>query len=201
MKVLIACEESQIECIEFRKLGHECFSCDIQDCSGEHPEWHIKDDVRNHLDCDWDLIIAHPPCTYLCIGSAVRLYPNGLLDHNRYLKGLAAKDFFRLFLFNKCKHIAIENPVPLSVFHLPCPDQIIQPYMFGDPYSKKTCLWLKGLPQLLPNVFFENDFEPWVYARATYHRNAHSAKDRSKSFPGIARAMARQWSDYILNTM
>ena len=139
MKVLIACEESQRVCIEFRKMGAEAYSADIQECSGGHPEWHIKGDVIKVLYDDWDLIIAHPPCTYLSCAGSRHLYPADIgFDYDRYKKGLAAKDFFMQFYNHPCKHIAIENPVPITQFNLPEYTQIIQPYMFGEPYQKKN---------------------------------------------------------------
>lgn len=188
MKVLIACEESQTECIAFRNLGIEAYSCDIQPCSGGHPEWHIKDDVRNYLDRDWDLIIAHPPCTYLCKVSAVALSKNP----KRYELLSDARDFFNIFMSLPHKHICVENPIPLKVANLPHWTQLIHPYMFGEPYSKEICLWLKGLPDLVPNVFFNN-------IHRSYHDTVSGSKKRSKSFQSIANAMAVQWSDYILN--
>lgn len=196
MRVLIACEESQTVCKEFRRLGHDAYSCDILPCSGGYPEWHIQEDVRNILYYGWDLIIAHPPCTYLCIGSAVRMFPGGVRDEDRYKLAMQGKEFFNLFYnFERCKHIAIENPIPLHCVGLPKPDQIIQPYMFGEPFSKKTCLWLKGLPQLLPNPFFVPNFKPYVSRRG--NPGASSARDRSLTFQGIAHAMAIQWSEFM----
>lgn len=167
MKVLVACEESQRVCMAFRAKGHEAYSADIQDCSGGHPEWHIKGDVLEILNgncffltCDhevheisgnWDLIIAHPPCTYLSNAGACRLYPKkGLIDAVRLEKGLDAKEFFLKFLNAVCEKICIENPVPSRIYRLPKPTQSIQPYEYGHPYTKKTYLWLRGLPKLKP---------------------------------------------------
>lgn len=140
MKVLVACEESQAVCKAFRELGHEAYSCDIQECSGGHPEWHIQGDVLPLLKEKWDLIIAHPPCTYLTNAGARWLWAGGELNTVRYAQGLEAKDFFMQFYNADCPRVAIENPVPSSIFELPECTQIIQPYEFGHPYSKKTCL-------------------------------------------------------------
>lgn len=222
MKVLVACEESQEVCKAFREKGHEAYSCDIQDCSGGHPEWHIKGDVLPLLNgnCDfwtidkdgrgvsmhqiygkWDMIIAFPPCTYLSNAGACRLYPKkGQLDNERYLKGLEAKEFFMRFYNADCPRIAIENPVSSRIFEMPPHSQEIQPYMFGHPYTKKTRLWLRGLPQLVPTDLV-NPIGPYVPAgtgrkdRSKYGsaKRGEDAKNRSKTFPGIAKAMAEQW--------
>jgi hypothetical protein len=175
MRVLVACEESQRVCTEFRKRGHEAYSCDIVPCTGGHPEWHVCADVlpiingqckittmdgsEHDIDSSWDLIIAHPPCTYLTNGGAVRMFRRETKQYGVYGKfqmvnvdrlklGILARDFFMAIYNADCKAIAIENPVPMSIDMLPKYQQIIQPYMFGDPYSKKTCLWLKGLRPL-----------------------------------------------------
>lgn len=230
MNVLIACEESQRVCTAFRERGHNAFSCDIQPCSGGHPEWHIMGDVLKFLnpwicwlpgevygdgiqfatmdgkshfipDC-WDLIIAHPPCTYLSNAGARWLYAGGKLNEERYRKGLEGKAFFMAMLNAKCDKIAVENPIPSSVYELPEYTQIIQPYEHGEPWSKKTCLWLQGLAPLQPTDIIE-DYKPYCtsgsyssthdpkYRGAS--RKGGSAKSRSKTFPGIARAMADQW--------
>lgn len=163
MKILVACEESQAVTKELRTLGHEAYSCDIIECSGGHPEWHIMQDVIPLLDgnCSfktmdavehtvpdkWDMIIAFPPCTYLSNAGACRLYPHkGQIDMERYKKGLEAKEFFLKFLNANCDRIAVENPVSSKVFDMPKHTQEIQPYMFGHPFTKKTRLWLRGLP-------------------------------------------------------
>lgn len=202
MKVLVACEESQEVCEAFRALGHEAYSCDIQECSGGHPEWHIQCDALELLKMRWDLIIAHPPCTYLTNAGARWLYAGGKLNDERYAKGLKAKAFFEEFLNADCGKIAVENPVPSAGFGMPKYTQVIQPYEYGHPYSKKTCLWLKGLPALKPTDIVR-DYKPFVssgsytkthdpkYKGAS--RKGGSAKARSKTFPGIARAMAEQW--------
>lgn len=192
MRVLVACEESQRVCISFRELGHEAYSCDIQECSGGHPEWHIQDDVLNHLE-GWDLIIAHPPCTYLSNAGASCLFKDGKLNDERYQKGLLGKEFF-LKLYNApCSKICIENPVPSKIYKLPKYTQIIEPYYFGEKYKKKTCLWLKGLPPLVPTKIVNN---PIPTNNAIWFNNGSKEerqKVRSKTFWGIARAMAYQW--------
>lgn len=206
MRVLVACEESQEVCKAFRALGHEAYSCDIQECSGGHPEWHIQGDVLPLLNEKWDLIIAHPPCTYLSNAGARWLYAGGKLNQDRYKKGLEGKEFFLKFLNANCGHVAIENPIPSSVYDLPQYTQVIQPYEFGEPWSKKTCLWLKGLPPLQPTEII-SDHKPFC-SSGSYSKNhdpkykgasrkGGSAKSRSKTFSGIAKAMAEQWSKYI----
>lgn len=206
MKVLIACEESQRVCIEFRKLGHEAYSCDIQECSGGHPEWHIKGDaIETLFSQKWDLVIAHPPCTYLSNAGACRLYPRtGEIDKDRYIKGLKGKEFFMAFWWygKNGGRIAIENPIPSKVFELPEKSQVIQPYEYGDPYTKKTYLWLFNLPELQPTNIVE-ERRPYVCGNAeiwkkqaangVVYGKEKSAKHRSKTFPGIAKAMAEQW--------
>ena len=223
MKILVACEESQAVTIELRRLGHEAYSCDIQECSGGHPEWHIKDDVLPLLngDCEfntkdgerhsiagrWDMIIAFPPCTYLSNAGACRLYPKkGQLDMERYQKGLQAKSFFLRFLNADCPRVAVENPVSSSVFEMPRHTQEIQPYQFNDdgthPYTKKTRLWIRGLPILIPTTPDCNPVGPYVPAgtgrknREKYGaaKRGEDAKNRAKTFSGIARAMAEQWA-------
>lgn len=202
LKVLVACEESQTVCKAFRKLGHEAYSCDIQDCSGGHPEWHLKQDVLPLLHEHWDLIIAHPPCTYMSKAGARWMYPKaGNLSEERYKLSQEAKDFFMEFYNCDCEHIAIENPVPLKVVGLPKPTQSIQPYEFGEPYSKKTLLWLKGLPKLRPTKILSKHV-PWMPSNTSgFSRGqggsrgiAHNPKTASKTFQGIADAMAAQWS-------
>lgn len=218
MNVLVACEESQTVCKAFRERGHRAFSCDLQDCSGGHPEWHIKGDVLPLIngDCtfrtadththtqdgEWDLLIAHPPCTYLSNAGACRLYPHkGQLDEERLRKGIMAKDFFMEFWHARCKRICIENPMPSSVFCMPKQSQVIQPYEFGEPWSKKTYLWLRGLPPLMATII-DYDHKPFLPSGTgrklggdSYGARgcAHESKPRSKTFPAIAEAMAEQW--------
>jgi hypothetical protein len=207
LRVLVACEESQTVCKAFRELGHEAYSCDIQDCSGGHPEWHIKGDVIPLLNLDWDLIIAHPPCTYMSAAGARWMYPTaGSLSEERFRLSQEAREFFMEFYNCKCEHVAIENPQPLKVVGLPSHTQTIQPYEFGEPYSKKTLLWLKGLPKLKPTKMIA-EHKPWIASNTgSFARGkggsrgvAHSAKMRSKTFAGIAQAFAEQWSEYLLS--
>ena len=201
MKVLLACEESQVVAKEFRALGHEAYSCDVLPTSGDNPEWHIQGDVLDHLNDGWDMIIGFPPCTYMTNGGAVRMYPKtGQIDQNRYQKAMEAKAFFMAIYNAPAKHIAVENPLPLTIVELPVRSQLIHPYQFGDPYSKKTCLWLKNLPMLVPtNVLTE--YQPFINGGGGRMQKDHykdkkfaaGSKARSKTFPGIAKAMAQQW--------
>lgn len=202
MRILVACEESQAVTKELRRLGHEAYSCDIIECSGGHPEWHLQQDVLPLLKEHWDMIIAFPPCTYLSNAGACRLYPKkGELDMERYRKGLEAKEFFMAFLNADCPRIAVENPVSSKVFEMPQHTQEIQPYMFGDPYTKKTRLWLRGLPDLVPTDLVD-PIGPYVPSGTGRKRRdkygaakrGEDAKNRAKTFPGIARAMADQWA-------
>lgn len=211
MNVLVACEESQRVCTAFREKGHNAFSCDIEPCSGGHPEWHIMQDVvpllngrcsfktmdgiEHSIDGKWDLIIAHPPCTYLSNAGARFLYPNGKLNEERLAKGMDAKDFFMRFYNANCVRIAIENPIPSKVYGLPPYTQTIQPWMFGHPVQKKTCLWLKGLPNLQPTNIVEERQSTKIPGNWFNHGGKERQKNRAKTFPGVAKAMASQWSD------
>lgn len=222
MKVLIACEESQAVCIAFRKLRHEAFSCDIQECSGGHPEWHILGDVlpllngntefttqdgqKHRIEGKWDMIIAHPPCTYLSNAGARWLYAGKKLNKERYRLGLEAKAFFLAFLNADCPRIAVENPIPSSIYGLPSCTQIVQPYEYGHPWSKKTCLWLRGLEPteivadhrpFCSSGSYSGTHDP-KYRGAS--RKGGSAKSRSKTFHGIAKAMAEQWGQVCHET-
>lgn len=201
MRVLVACEESQEVCKAFRALGHEAYSCDIQKCSGGHPEWHIQSDALELLKIRWDLIIAHPPCTYLTVTGNrwfnEEKYGEKAVERKRLRE--EAAEFFMQFVNADCKRIAIENPVGFMGTRFRKCDQIIQPYQFGDPFEKKTCLWLKGLPKLYPTDIVQpperqkikgGKSMPEWYSNAP---KADRAKIRSKTFPGIARAMAEQW--------
>ena len=201
MRVLVACEESQEVCKAFRARGHEAYSCDIQDCSGGHPEWHIKADALELLKMQWDLLIAFPPCTYMTNAGAVRMRVGGVLQEARYAKEMAEKDFFMRFYNADVPKIAIENPTPMKIVGLPPYTQAVQPYEHGHPYSKRTCLWLKGLPPLVPTQVLDYH-EPYVNggckdAHGNYRRfqgrKERDQKTRSKTFPGIAKAMAEQW--------
>ena len=205
MRVLVACEESQEVCKAFRALGHEAYSCDIQECSGGHPEWHIRGDVLPLLKEKWDLIIAHPPCTYLSNAGACRLYPHkGQLDKDRYIKGLKGKEFFMAFWWYGYYggKIVIENPVPSRVYELPKQTNVIQPWEHGEPFTKKTYLWEFGVPHLMPSKIVEpigpyicgnSDIWKKQAAKGFVYGKEKSAKHRSKTFPGIAKAMAEQW--------
>lgn len=193
MKVLVACEESQEVCKAFRALGHEAYSCDIQDCSGGHPEWHIKGDALELLKMRWDMIIAFPPCTYLSNAGAKHLFRGGVLNEERYQKGLVAKAFFLRFLDADCPKVAVENPIASRIFEMPPYTQEIQPWQFGHPVQKKTRLWLKGLPPLKPTEIV--DYKCGCHEAGTWFMKGgkERQKNRSKTFPGIARAMAEQW--------
>lgn len=219
MRVLIACEESQTECMAFRALGHEAYSCDIQEPSGGHPEWHILGDAletmrggqittmdgQTHDIPSWDLMIAHPPCTYLSNAGARHLWKGHQLQADRVIQGIVARDFFMAFYNSAISKVAIENPVPSRVFAMPAYTQIVQPWQFGHPYTKRTCLWLKGLPALKPTDIVEPQ-ATWCPSGSYSHKHGAEhkgmfttdrAKNRSKSFPGIARAMAEQWGGLI----
>lgn len=194
MKVLVACEESQTVCKAFRALGHEAYSCDILPCSGGHPEWHIQDNVLKHLDDGWDLMIAHPPCTYLTNAGAVHYYGKKAKNvEERKKKGFEAKEFFMsLYNANISKKV-IENPYPLKMFNLPKHSQIIQPFEFGHPYKKKTCLWINGLPLLIPTNIMQERQSTKIAGNWFNKGGKERQKNRSKTFEGIAKAMAEQW--------
>lgn len=224
MKVLIACEESQTVCIEFRNLGYETYSCDLYKCSGGHPEWHIQGDClpllngrcefktqdgRKHIiNSKWDLIIAHPPCTHLS-SSGQWAYKKGK-DINLKYDGIK---FFMNFVKADCEKIAIENPIGVMSSEYRKPDQIIQPYWFGDKAQKSTCLWLKNLPLLKPtNIVEKGEFIEWVDKKTGKKKrqsrydieilkkaktSEERSKLRSKTFLGIAKAMASQWGEEV----
>jgi len=185
MKILVACEESQVVTKEFRKLGHKAWSCDILPCSGGHPEWHIQHDVTEALMLnDYDMIIAFPPCTHLC-SSGARWFEEKRKD-GRQQQGI---NFFMMFVNHSCPKIAIENPIGIMSTHYRKPDQIIQPWQYGHGETKATCLWLKGLPKLEPTNIVEG-------RHARVHLMGPSkdrARLRSKTYTGIAKAMAKQW--------
>ncbi len=194
MKVLVACEESQRVTIEFRKLGIEAYSCDVLNCSGGYPEWHIKGDaIKEAYSGKYDMMIAHPPCTYLSNAGARHLYPKGILNQDRYEKGLVAKDFFMKLLNAPIEKICIENPVQSKIFNIPKYNQVIEPYYFGDPFKKKTCLWLKNLPPL-ESTDIINKPQSTMIAGNWYNKGGKDRqKNRSKTFKGIAKAIATQW--------
>lgn len=201
MRVLLACEESQAVTKKFRALGHEAYSCDILPTSGDNPEWHIQGNILDYLNDNWDMIIGFPPCTYMSNAGAVWMYPKkGQINPERLEKAMQAKEFFMQIYNANAKYIAVENPTPLKIVGLPEKSQVIQPYQFGDPYSKKTCLWLKNLPPLVPtNVLIE--YQPFINGgggrlnRPNYQdkKFAAGSVNRSKTFAGIAKAMAQQW--------
>ena len=200
MKILLACEESQSVTKQLRALGHKAYSCDILPESGGHPEWHIQKDVVEVLEDDWDMIIAFPPCTHLA-SSGAAWFEAKRADGRQQ----AAINFFMLFANHPCKRIAIENPVGIMSTQFRKPDQIIQPWQFGDPYSKRTCLWLKGLPKLRHTdivdpgemiTYKSGRTMPKWYAEAWKLSPSERSKTRSKTFPGIAQAMARQWGSH-----
>lgn len=214
LNVLVACEESQAVTQAFRELGHQAFSADLQKCSGGHPEWHIIGDCLPLLDgrCEfttmdnkqhsikdrWDIVIGHPPCTYLSNAGANKMFhPQGILNKERFEKAMTARRFFFQILNCDCNHVAVENPTPLHIVDLPKPSCIIQPYEFGEPYRKRTLLWLRNLPPLFPSGHMLN-FTPWVQAHGG-GCPANTPKQRAKTFPGIAKAMAVQWSAFLEN--
>lgn len=209
MRVLLACEESQAVTKELRKLDVEAYSCDLLPCSGGHPEWHIQGDVTEVLKEKWDMIIAFPPCTYLTITGNrwfdIEKYGEKAIQRHKDRED--AIKFFMMFANTDCERIAIENPVGIMSTVWRKPNQIIQPYMFGDPYEKKTCLWLKGLPNLVPTNIVEPEprvkfdsgksMSKW-YAEAWKLPKDERAKLRSKTFDGIAQAMATQWVYHLV---
>lgn len=207
MKILVACEESQAVTKELRALGHEAYSCDIQECSGGHPEWHLMQDVTLLLKEKWDMIIAFPPCTHLSVSGA-RHFEKKREDGRQR----EAIEFFMQFTNADCEKIAIENPVNiiggdyigkhfpdlLEKYNFIKPTQRIQPYEFGDSFQKTTCLWLKGLPKLVPtNIVDKGEmvtFKSGKRMAKWFAESAEKGKIRSKTFPGIAKAMAEQWT-------
>ena len=237
LNVLIACEESQRVCTEFRKLGHNAYSCDILKCSGGHPEWHFNCDVlgviKDHGGVlqtgsdyylpegqNWDLMVAHPPCTYLAVSGAKWFYhpedknlpvekrrphpkfPNRMKDREEAIA------FFMALMNADIYRIAVENPIGVMSGRFRKPDQIVQPYFFGDNAQKSTCLWLKNLPLLEKTdvvdpgekvIFSSGKSMPKWYADALSKTNEERRNIRSKTFPGFARAIARQWSQYAEN--
>lgn len=210
MKILVACEESQRVCLAFRDKGHEAYSCDIEFCTGGYPQYHIWADVLPLLNgnctfftCDgvshfvskWDMIIAFPPCTYLSKAGGVNLYKGGSFNKERYNNGLLAREFFMSIYNANCDKIVIENPVPLIMFQLPKHNQVIQPFYFGEPVSKKTYLWLKGVPLLTATNFVQPTYTFNTYPLFRNSFGKYKQKNRSKTFQGVANAMALSWSN------
>ncbi len=213
MKVLIACEESQVVCIEFRKRGHEAFSCDILPCSGGHPEWHIQGDVLDQLDKGWDMMIAFPPCTYLTVTGNKWMKPEFKERFpNRQKQRVEAIEFFMALINAPIEKIGVENPVGIMSTSFRKPDQIIHPYYFGDSAHKGTCLWLKNLPPLFHakekdlfndkithtdkgefHVYKDGRKDPMWHVETMKLPPDERSKQRSKTFPGVAKAMAEQW--------
>lgn len=216
MKVLIACEESQRVCIAFRKREHEAYSCDIQEMSGGHPEWHILGDALKAIEGGriatmdgkmhdigrWDLLIAHPPCTYLTLAGNKWFKPE-FADRfpDRKNQRKESIEFFMAFANADCDRIAIENPAGIMSSQWRKPDQYIEPYMFGDPEKKKTGLWLKGVPLLKPTNIVDPVIihcksganEPRWHIETMHLPKEERSRVRSQTFPGIAEAMAEQW--------
>ena len=185
MRILVACEESQAVTKELRRLGHEAYSCDIEPCSGGHPEWHLQQDVTQLLKIKWDMVIAFPPCTDLAVSGA-RYFEQKRKD-GRQQKSI---EFFMMFANCGCPKTAIENPIGIMSGIYRKPDQIIQPWQFGHGETKRTCLWLKGLPKLKPvDIVPGREQRIWKMPPGK-----DRAKTRSKTYPGIAKAMAEQWA-------
>ena len=215
-RILVACEESQRTTLELRNHGFEAYSCDIQDCSGGHPEWHIKGDAlklingncsfktcdgkRHRISGKWDLLIAHPPCTYLtsCGNAWFNEEKYGEKAKKRKLFRLESEKFFMEFVNADCDKIAIENPVGWMNTHYRKPDQIIQPYQFGDPYKKTTCFWTKGLPNLVPTDVVTMEKVNKTVGKGNWfdcpNNGIPRAVWRSKTFPGVSKAIAEQWA-------
>jgi hypothetical protein len=209
MRILVACEESQAVCKELRAKGHEAYSCDVLPCSGGHPEWHLQGDVLNYLDglpvfapagfhlAKWDMMIAFPPCTHLAVSGAAWFEEKR--KDGRQQKGI---DFFMKMINAPIEKIAVENPVSIMSTHYRKPDQIINPFQFGDPVPKKTCLWLKNLPLLVPTNIVEPEYiigkrdgkkYSVIHYQSVGKDPTERSRIRSKTFPGIAKAMAEQW--------
>ena len=188
LRVLVACEESQAVTVAFRELGHEAYSCDLEPCSGGFPEWHYQMDITIPLMQKWDMIIAFPPCTHLAVSGA-RWFPEKRAD-GRQQEGI---NLFMLFADLDCEKVAIENPIGIMSTLYRKPDQIIQPWMFGHGETKATCLWLRGLPKLKPTCIVKGRDQRIWKLLPTEDR----AKLRSKTFIGIAKAMAEQWGGTV----
>ena len=208
LKILVACEESQAVTIELRKLGHEAYSNDIIQCSGGHPEWHIQKSTLDIMNDGWDMIIAFPPCTYLTVTGNrwfnIERYGEKAIQRHKDREW--AVDFFKAIYNSDCEKVAIENPVGVMSTLFKKPNQIVNPFQFGDAFEKKTCLWLKGLDKLeytdvvtppKRTEFASGKTMPSWYADAWRLPKEERAKLRSKTFPGIAKAMAEQWAGKV----
>ena len=207
IKILVGCEESQEVTKAFRSLGFEAYSCDLQDCSGGCPEWHLKMDLFDAINLVKPTLgIFHPPCTYMSRAGARWMYPKaGEISNERLRLAMDAKDFFVKCLNSEIKYVAVENPLPLKIVQLPKETQVIQPYEYGHGYSKRTHLWLKNLPNLIPTNILDT-YIPYLPSNTggakrgqKYMYKNITQKDSSKTFIGIAEAMAKQWGEYILN--
>lgn len=207
INVLIACEESQVEVKAFRELGFNAYSCDTQKCAGHHPEWHICGDVTPYLEGKttfktmdgkehklekWHLIVAHPPCTYLCKMSSVHLWKDGKWNEERWQKAQLARAFFQKCLDAKAEHVAVENPLPMARVNLPRPSFYICPSWFGHKYTKKTLWWTKTLPPIFPTLFYPN---PKSFVRCS------RGKYRSRTFTKVAEEMAKQWGKFLIENI
>jgi hypothetical protein len=210
-KILVACEESQAITKELRALGHEAYSCDLLPCSGGHPKWHFHKDVFEVIKMmKWDMMIAHPPCTYLAVSGARWMHnKDGSRNEERWNNQLAGLDFVQRLMDAPIPKIAIENPISVISSKIRKPDQIVQPWMFGDEAQKSTCLWLKGLPLLEPtDIVGKGEFKEWIGKNGKKKKqavwffdalkNAKTSAERrtlrSKTFKGMAMAMAKQWT-------
>jgi len=209
LRILVACEESQTVTKELRALGHEAFSFDLAPCSGTHPKWKKQSySLKDAYSRKYYMIIPHPPCTYLSHAGARWLYPKGVLNQDRLEKGMKAKELFVKLLEAPIDKIAIENPTPSKVYGLPPHNQVVQPYEFGDEAQKKTLLWTKGLPDLIPtDIVGKGDMvtyksgktkAKWFMDAAKAKTPKERARLRSVTFPGIAKAMALQWAGCAL---
>ena len=208
LNILIACEESQAECKAWRELGHNAYSCDIQPCKRDgRPEWHIWGDVTEllqgrcrfqtmdgklHRLAKWDLVIAHPPCTYLCKISSVHMVIKGVVQEARYKKMLEGREFFFRCLNAQADYVAVENPLPMARAHLPKPSCYADPSWFGVKYTKKTLYWLKNLPPIMAEM---------VYSSPKQYVHSSRGKYRSRTFPAMAMGIAKQWERYILDDL
>jgi hypothetical protein len=195
-RVLVACEFSGKVREAFRKLGHDAYSCDLIESSDKSP-YHFQGDALSLLEQHWDLLIAHPPCTYLSNAGARHLYKGGELQQERFEKGLEAKKFFMKLYTANVDKVCIENPTPSKVYQLPLHTQVVQPYQFGHPFSKRTLLWLKNLPQLKHTNVVKCEESTKVVGNWFNKGGKDRQKNRAETFQGIADAMAEQWGGLL----